>query len=280
MTFILRQMRCWPFWTVLHGSSSEEIETSNSNRICFVPWWSETSWQKYENRKVTSHYTKSPWKYHSVRSRLAQELPFGLHSLSTVCADLQKNDALWLPLVDRPSRRSGTCTWRPPTNKELHRQWKPCRNFESSRLRQEHLLKCAFLMAAGSKSSLSIYGVIAFPIAPQVEETHHAQVPNTLIPMIRQTLQPNAPESPCQECCLCQSWTNDPRALWDPARSPDSFCSLSHIPLESQLLWPVGVQNSVLLAGFPIVINLLPWSVWIILLHLGLKRWKLPLIHI
>lgn len=32
-------------------------------------------------------------------------------------------------------------------------------------------LKCTFLMAAGSKSSLSIYGVIAFPIAPQVEET-------------------------------------------------------------------------------------------------------------
>ena len=62
-------------------------------------------------------------------------------------------------------------------------------------------LKCTFLMAA--KSSLSIYGVIAFPIAPQVEETRpSAQYTNT---NDTTNTAKNAPESPCQECCLCQS---------------------------------------------------------------------------
>ena len=81
---------------------------------------------------------------------------------------------LWL--VARPLRRSGTCTWRPPTNKELHRQWKPWAIKRVTQKAGNTGLKCTFLMAAGSKSSLSIYGVIAFPIDSQVEETHHAQV--------------------------------------------------------------------------------------------------------
>ena len=99
-------------------------------------------------------------------------------------------------------------------------------------------------MAAGSKSSLSIYGVIAFPIASQVEETHHAQVPSTSIPMTRHTLQKLHLNHPVRNVVFVKVEQTIQESFWilqDLLTALLLFILPRYIPLasQSQLLYAV-----------------------------------------
>ena len=98
------------------------------------------------------------------------------------------------------------------------------------------------------------------------------------------------PEWLCRECCPCRNWTNDPRVLWDPARSPGQGTKLTASHRSKPFRQDLGPSRSLvlgvplvqrfcaaawklpgLLTRFPVVVNLFARRVGIIFLDLA--RW-------